>query len=325
MVLGIGTGGIVARYALAEATKQLGGNPTQTRLLITHDAPHRGANIALGIQMMTRMLASYNYFGITTRQIFPEYDETMKYYDAPINQDILLYRSTSDQNFNTNTFIDAVYQPMVNYTSPYKFVPTSLGNECANQLMPAGSKFIDMGAEVYLKLKGKVLWGLVGITLLKINYETLIYARAVPTAADGNRKIASVKCVFALKLFGAYNIAKTGYDKTVSAGTSIIPYDGVPGSNQQTLGFNSLREYYNALEFLSGASTVLNTASAVLQYIEAIKKAIKAIKAATTLLDVTKCGVCQVVASTRIYCRNSIFFYRIYLFASRQCIGYFTI
>jgi hypothetical protein len=127
VVLGIGTGGIVARYALAEITKQLGGNPTQTRLLITHDAPHRGANIALGIQMMTRMLASYNYFGITARQIFPEYEETMKYYDAPINQDILLYRSISDDNFNTNTFISAVYQPMVNYISPYRFVPTKPG------------------------------------------------------------------------------------------------------------------------------------------------------------------------------------------------------
>ncbi len=275
VVLGIGTGGIVARYALAEVTKQLGGNPTQTRLLITHDAPHCGANIALGIQMMTRMLASYNYFGITARQIFPEYDDAMKYYDAPINQDILLYRSTSDKSFTNNTFINAVYQPMVNYTSPYKFVATSLGNECANQLMPAGSKFIDMGAEVYLKLKGKVFWGLVGITLLKINYETTIYARAVPSASDGNRKIAAVKCVFALKLFGAYNIAKTGYDESTSVGTSIIPYDGVPGSNQQTFSFNSLREYYNALEFLSGASTVLNTASAVLQYIEAIQKAIK--------------------------------------------------
>ncbi|MBX9784909.1 MAG: T9SS type A sorting domain-containing protein [Chitinophagaceae bacterium] len=286
VVLGIGTGGIVARYALAEVTKQLGGNPTQTRLLITHDAPHRGANIALGIQMMTRMLASYNYFGITTRQIFPEYGDAMRYYDAPINQDILFYRSTSDENFNTNTFISNVYQPMVNYISPYKFVATILGNECANQLMPAGSKFIDMGMEVYAKLKGKVLWGLVGVTLLKVNYETLIYARAVPTASDGNRKIASVKCVFALKLFGAINIVKTGYDKTVSAGTSIIPYDGVPGSNQQTLSFGSLREYYNALEYLSGASTVINTTSAVIQYIQAIQKAIKAIKAATTLLEV---------------------------------------
>ncbi len=286
VVLGIGTGGIIARYALAEVTRQSGGNPTQTRLLITHDAPHRGANIALGIQMMTRMLGSYNYFGITARQIFPEYDETMKYYDAPINQDILLYRSTSDQNFNTNTFINAVYQPMVNYISPYRFVATSLGNECANELMPAGSKFIDMGMEVYAKLKGKVFWGLVSVTLVKVNYETLIYARAVPTATDGNRKIASVKCVFALKLFGAINIAKTGYDKTVSASTSIIPYDGVPGSNQQTLGFNSLREYYNALEFLSGASTILNTANSVYQYIVAIEKAIKAIKTAKTLMDV---------------------------------------
>ena len=236
--------------------------------------------------MMTRMLASYNYFGITARQIFPEYDETMKWFDAPINQDILLYRSTSDENFSTNTFMSVVYQPMVNYISPYRFVATSLGNECANQLMPAGSKFIDMGVEVYVKLKGKVLWGLVGITLLKVNYETLIYARAVPTASDGNRKIASVKCVFALKLFGAYNIAKTGYDKSTSVSTSIIPYDGVPGSNQQILGFNSLREYYNALAFLSGVSTVLNTNSAVSQYIQAIDKAIKAIKKAKTFLDV---------------------------------------
>jgi hypothetical protein len=152
--------------------------------------------------------------------------------------------------------------------------------------MPAGSKFIDMGMEVYAKLKIKVLWGLVSITLLKVNYETTIYARAVPTATDGNRKIASVKCVFALKLFGAYTIAKTGYDKSTLVSSSIIPYDGVPGSNQQTLGFNSLREYYSALQFLSGASTVLNTTSAVIQYFQAINKAIKAIKAAETLSDV---------------------------------------
>jgi hypothetical protein len=63
VVLGMGTGGLNARYALAQYTKAnattQNPNPTETRLLITHDAPHRGQNIALGLQHLSRMLGNF--------------------------------------------------------------------------------------------------------------------------------------------------------------------------------------------------------------------------------------------------------------------------
>ena len=57
VVLGISMGGLVARYGLAEMEKAQPGS-TNTRLLVTHDSPHRGANTPLGIQALTREGAS---------------------------------------------------------------------------------------------------------------------------------------------------------------------------------------------------------------------------------------------------------------------------
>ncbi|NJL77319.1 MAG: hypothetical protein HC892_22135 [Saprospiraceae bacterium] len=48
VILGISMGGLVSRYCLANMTKR-NLNP-ETRLLITQDSPHRGANAMLGLQ-----------------------------------------------------------------------------------------------------------------------------------------------------------------------------------------------------------------------------------------------------------------------------------
>ena len=43
VVMGISMGGLVSRYCLAQMTKE--GKITDTRLLLTHDSPHQGANV----------------------------------------------------------------------------------------------------------------------------------------------------------------------------------------------------------------------------------------------------------------------------------------
>ena len=45
VILGLSMGGLCARYALANMTKNFIATPTETRLLLTHDSPHRGANV----------------------------------------------------------------------------------------------------------------------------------------------------------------------------------------------------------------------------------------------------------------------------------------
>ncbi|WP_157886975.1 esterase/lipase family protein [Hymenobacter sp. PAMC 26628] len=62
VVLGISMGGLVARYGLAEMEKAQPGS-TYTRLLVTQDSPHRGANTPLGLQALVRQAAS-TYLGV---------------------------------------------------------------------------------------------------------------------------------------------------------------------------------------------------------------------------------------------------------------------
>jgi hypothetical protein len=68
VVMGIELGGLVARYGLAKMTKA--GQPTGTRLLITHDAPHQGAYVPLGYQhfmhdMGNLVIGNTNYLHLT--------------------------------------------------------------------------------------------------------------------------------------------------------------------------------------------------------------------------------------------------------------------
>lgn len=83
VVMGLSMGGLCARYALANMTKNFPGTPTETRLLITHDSPHRGANVPLGLQYMIRMLGDAQLFGTNVYDIYPDYDDAIRVLDAP--------------------------------------------------------------------------------------------------------------------------------------------------------------------------------------------------------------------------------------------------
>ena len=140
VVMGVSMGGLVARYALADMTKS--NVPTGTRLLITHDSPHKGANVPLGLQYLIQMAGGARLFGYGIRDVFPEYDEAINLLGRPATQQLLLYRSTGPTTSVNNTFLDGEYRTMITFgsTGPqptYSFIATSLGSECAHPLFPA--------------------------------------------------------------------------------------------------------------------------------------------------------------------------------------------
>ncbi|VDH03263.1 PGAP1-like alpha/beta domain-containing protein [Bergeyella zoohelcum] len=55
VVLGQSMGGLVARYALKDMEDQ--GENHDTKLYISHDAPHLGANTPLGLQYMMKNIS----------------------------------------------------------------------------------------------------------------------------------------------------------------------------------------------------------------------------------------------------------------------------
>src|SRR5690606_11777753 len=129
-------GGLCARFALANMTKNFSGIDHETRLLITHDSPHRGANVPLGLQYLLRMIGQAELFDTEIRDIFPQYDQAVNLLTEQATEQMLLYLSISSTTMTSNTFLGGVYRNMVTFSSfdnqpSYRFIATSNGSECA--------------------------------------------------------------------------------------------------------------------------------------------------------------------------------------------------
>lgn len=204
VVMGLSMGGLCARYALANMTKNFPATPTETRLLITHDSPHKGANVPLGLQYLIRMMGGVQLFGYNVYDIYPDYYDAIGLLDAPATQQLLLYRATTANAFLNNTFLDGTYRSMITFapTDPqptYRFIATANGNECANPLFAPGKTFVNLGAGVSAGIDARFLFFRVPIVSYKLAAEVEAYA--LPNAGATN-KIARVYTINNLKLFG---------------------------------------------------------------------------------------------------------------------------
>ncbi|OAQ38966.1 hypothetical protein A5893_13085 [Pedobacter psychrophilus] len=240
VIMGLSMGGLIGRYALAKMTKN--NENTQTRLLITHDSPHHGANVPLGLQYLIRMMGNFELFDLNVRDIYADYDEALTLLDAPATRQLLIYRAVTETTFANNTFLDGAYRSMITFSPSdpqpsYRFIATSLGNECGNSLFSPGSTFINLGAGVSAGLYGRILFFKVPIVSYKLAAEVEAYA--LPNTGS-TAKIARLYTVNNLKLFGFINIIKQLYNQTAYAPGNHLAIDGVPGSNYPILDFDGL-------------------------------------------------------------------------------------
>ncbi|MFD1015465.1 hypothetical protein [Winogradskyella rapida] len=139
VVLGQSMGGVIARYALADMED----DPDldhDTKLYISHDAPHQGANIPLGIQYFARHLADQF---IST----PLGDYSFEVSDggnASIQEISALFNETGTQqllsnyitsNFSLNNDVHAAWQADLlskGYPTLTRNIAISNGSQCAN-------------------------------------------------------------------------------------------------------------------------------------------------------------------------------------------------
>ncbi|TAG01449.1 MAG: hypothetical protein EAZ44_08465, partial [Cytophagia bacterium] len=138
VVLGLGLGGIIARYSLTWFARSfissLNERAKDTRLIITHDSPHRGANIPLGAQALIRQFADVPLFpGISLASQLNKIEQAVRVLDSPATRDMLLYRATSATGgVEYNDYISNGYQYIIQSTNniPFEVVATSMGSEC---------------------------------------------------------------------------------------------------------------------------------------------------------------------------------------------------
>ena len=223
VVMGISMGGLVARYALADLTKT--NIATQTRLLITHDSPHQGANVPVGLQRVVLAVGELTMFGKKITDVFPDYSETTAVLNAQATLQMLTYRvAYHDGPLILNSWLNATYKPMVTFQSTdpapsYRFIATSQGSECGTPLFAPGTQLLNVQAGggaitiIVPDLKGKL--------------EVDIQAHALP-ALGSSGQIARVK-ILAKIYYLFIRLKKTGIDYSASVSGTILPVDGAPG------------------------------------------------------------------------------------------------
>jgi hypothetical protein len=106
VVMGISMGGLVSRYCLASMTKR-SLNP-QTRLLITHDSPHRGANIPLAYQHaifgLQNFVIKVGPLEMRLGSIISQLDEFEVLRNRPATQQQILALANHGGSVTMNTF-----------------------------------------------------------------------------------------------------------------------------------------------------------------------------------------------------------------------------
>ncbi len=139
VVLGVSAGGVLARYTLARMTKTISPASTDTRLLITHDSPHQGANVPLAFQHFLYDLGNSKVF---SKKIKDKKEDLKNFYELntkPATAQLLRARVIDDQGTVVfNTFLNgpnSPYQQMVRFSAgdnqpTYRFVATAQGSQC---------------------------------------------------------------------------------------------------------------------------------------------------------------------------------------------------
>jgi hypothetical protein len=231
VVMGLSMGGLVARFGLAQMVRR--GEGTQTRLLITHDSPHRGANVPLGLQMIARNIgwltvakaggnSSVSINPIDILRPFKDL-EAMMNAPATAQQLINFARGRFPSSVFANTFLaeGGEYRTMVdNLTTTYQLIATSNGSQCGVPLFSPATEILNADVGGYLGFEYIVSSG----------FRTSVVVTA--SANQATNEVANWRVYSQTKIF-TIPINITLYRFTANS-PAIVPIDGIAGGTIAT-------------------------------------------------------------------------------------------
>jgi Secretion system C-terminal sorting domain len=111
VITGMSMGGLVAKYALRDM--ELTNIPHETRLFISHDAPHWGANVPVGYQALVQHIGGWkiinvsinNPLNISYQDLFPDAANARNLFNTPAARQMLIqrYALLGDNLYPVNT------------------------------------------------------------------------------------------------------------------------------------------------------------------------------------------------------------------------------
>jgi len=241
IVLGISMGGLVARYCLANMTKQ--SIDPQTSILFTQDSPHQGANLPLGMQALIRAinetaiaqaysLGSTFPYNLGPADVWPINIQAQMALDATATQQMLiLHANNGEGSVSTNTFLNTTYRNMITFppTGPqptYKVEAMALGSECGIGSTTAGSRFLTVNGNFFIS---PVPW------ISRLSYNTNAYANALPAYGPA-QQVSNLHIWINERILLVININIDLTNKSANSPANTFPWDGVPGGIENLQG-----------------------------------------------------------------------------------------
>lgn len=234
VILGMSMGGLVARYGLADITKNgsvtMWPNGTDTRLLISHDSPHQGANTPLGSQYLTRFLANGGTIAGLNLGEMEKIKQGNKLLDEPATEQLAIMKAITYNTFTRNTFLNNVYRPMVTFlpgdpTPSYKFIATASGSECGVQIFAPGTTLVSVNsAPLFYRPY------IFRPPLLSIS----VNIKALPQQSAGAQNILSINTWASIRIFYSLinmNVLIQNVNSFSPSGE--LPWDGMPGGTRE--------------------------------------------------------------------------------------------
>ncbi|MDQ2770917.1 MAG: T9SS type A sorting domain-containing protein, partial [Bacteroidota bacterium] len=238
VVMGESMGGLIARYGLARLVRN-GYNP-QTRLLVLHDSPQRGAYNPMGVQALTRQAefpvallpgAPNNGSGggiVHTSDLSDKLAEALVILDAPATRQLSLQNVTGiNDEYENNTFIEGPYKDMIDFSdiggTPAGFpviIATSVGSQCGRPQNTSPSQELTVNSQDYI----------LGFSyIVRTGIQSEGFAYALP-AYGTQSTIARLRVWSTLRvLWAKYDVNLVERAYTSPANT--LPYETLPGGN----------------------------------------------------------------------------------------------
>lgn len=257
VVLGQSMGGVIARWALKDMEDKSQNH--QTRLFISYDAPHQGANVPQGYQHLARhardlyIKAAPLAGPVETIQFFRGRLSPLRALslaNEPAAQQMLV-NYVNDINLIDNSLHNAWQTELKNkgYPQgvsgiPFRKVAVSNGSECAtSQPFTAGTVLLsyngkgrasfwgDLAADVVMPAVSLTLNQLaMGLGLFLPGNTSMSFEMEVKSKADGStNQVYKGKVTYTKKVLGLINVTAVLTNRSFSSSSSTLPYDNFPG------------------------------------------------------------------------------------------------
>jgi hypothetical protein len=253
VVLGLSMGGLVGRYALRDMEVNGLGLNHNTRLFVSHDSPHQGANVPLGFQAMVRQLSGYAiglglpglYYNLSLTDISPELGEGVNVLQRPATRQMVKYQLSGIGNFiaNDNSMHNAFMTEYSNLGYPQQTqrnIAISSGSECAQpQDIAAYGEFLNINESADFRYWSSLVTSVLGVLtsepLLSVGnllttsskLKATFIVNALPNQAT--QRIYKGKLQVKKKVAFLIPVNTTLFDRSFNSSSTMLPLDSSPG------------------------------------------------------------------------------------------------